>query len=163
MVAIVFLFSILSGQALTQVPSKTPDFSGSWTFDAQKTMAPDEKGRVVLAAMLGEEFTAIQTSTSLTLRIVNHGQLIVAVYDLTGQPSENVSPGDIVVTSRARWDRDRLVITSTSTSDHQGKTVTIETIRTLWIDKSGDLIIERIGKPENLVTPSRSVYTRRPK
>ena len=163
MVAIVFLFSILSGPALTQVPSKTPDFSGSWKFDAQKTMAPDEKGRVVLAAMLGEEFTAIQTPTSLTLRILNNGQLIVAVYDLTGRPSDNVSPGDIVVTSRATWDRDRLVISSTSTSEDQGKPVKLETTRIVWIDGAGDLIIERTGTPEHLVTRSRSVYTRRPK
>jgi hypothetical protein len=53
-----------------QVSKKTPDFSGSWTFDAQKTAQPDEKGRVVLAAMLGDEFTALQTATSLTLRIL---------------------------------------------------------------------------------------------
>ena len=123
-------------------------------------MTPDEKGRVVLAAMLGQEFTAIQDASSLTLRILNNGQLLVAVYDLTGRPVENVSPGDIVVTSRAKWDRDRLVITSSSTSDEQGKPVKVETTRVLWIDKAGDLIIERSGTPESLVTASRSVYRR---
>lgn len=155
------LFTILSGLALSQAHTRAPDLSGTWTFDAQKTMTPDEMGRVVLAAMLGEEFTAIQTSESLTLRILNNGQLIVAVYDLTGRPSENVSPGDIVVTSHARWDRDRLLISSTSTSDDKGTPVKVETTRVLWIDRAGDLIVERRGTPEHLVTASRSVYRRR--
>jgi hypothetical protein len=64
------------------------------------------------------------------------------------------------VTSRASVKADRLVISSTSTSDEKGKPVTIETTRVLWIDNAGDLIIERSGTPERLVTRSRSVYTR---
>lgn len=155
------LLGILSGALSPQLATQRPDFAGHWTFDAQKTMVPGKDGRVVLAAMLGEEFTAIQDASSLTLRILNNGQLIVAVYDLTGRPSENVSPGDIVVTSRARWDRDRLVISSTSTSDDQGRAVKVETNRVLWIDNAGDFIIERSGTPEDLVTRSRSVYTRK--
>ncbi len=159
MFVIATLLAVLNG-ALVQSETRRPDFSGSWTFDAQKTMAPDKDGRIVLAAMLGEEFTAIQTGTSLTLRILNNGQLVVAVYDLTGRSSENVSPGDIVVRSRAKWDGDRLLISSTSTSDDQGKPVTVETTRTLSIDSAGDVIIERTGSPASLVTPSRSVYRR---
>ena len=159
MIVIAALLAVLNG-ALVQSETRRPDFSGSWAFDAQKTMTPDKDGRVVLAAMLGEEFTAIQTATSLTLRILNNGQLVVAVYDLTGRSSENVSPGDIVVTSRAKWDGDRLLISSTSTSDDKGKQVTVETTRALSIDSAGDLIIERTGTPKSLVTPSRSVYRR---
>jgi hypothetical protein len=159
MLVIATLLAVLNG-ALVQSETRRPDFSGSWTFDAQKTMTPDKDGRVVLAAMLGEEFTAIQDATSLTLRILNNGQLVVAVYDLTGRSSENVSPGDIVVTSRAKWDGDRLLISSTSTSDDKGKQVTVETTRALSIDSAGDLIIERTGTPKRLVTPSRSVYRR---
>jgi hypothetical protein len=30
----------------------------------------------------------------------------------------------------------------------------------IWIDKAGDLIIERSGTPATQVTPSRSVYRR---
>jgi hypothetical protein len=159
MLVIATLLAVLNG-ALVQSETRRPDFSGSWTFDAQKTMTPDKDGRVVLAAMLGEEFTAIQTATSLTLRILNNGQLVVAVYDLTGRSSENVSPGDIAVTSRAKWDGDRLLISSTSTSEEKGKRVTVETTRILSIDPAGDLIIERTGTPKSLVTPSRSVYRR---
>ena len=143
-----------------QAAQRHPDFSGSWTFDATKTMTPDAEGRVVLAAMLGEEFTALQTDTSLTLRIVANGQLVVAVYDLTGKPTKNVSPGDIDVTSWARWKGDRLVITSASASEENGKPTKIETTRVLWIDEAGDLILERTGRPATHVPASRSVYRR---
>jgi hypothetical protein len=143
-----------------QGAQRPPDFSGSWIFDAQKTMKPDADGRVVLAAMLGDEFTALQTDTSLTLRIVANGQLVVAIYDLSGKPTKNVSPGDVDVTSWTRWKGDRLIITSASVSDDNGKATKVETTRVLWIDDAGDLILERTGRPETHVTPSRSVYRR---
>jgi hypothetical protein len=137
---------------------QTPDFSGTWVFDQQRTMQPGPDGRVVLAAMLGDEFVALQNSTSLTLRIKFQGDLVVAVYDLTGAQSRNVSPGDIEVTSRASWDGDKLVIDSSSEGVEEGKPITIKTRRVLWIDKAGDLILERSGTPANVVTSSRSVY-----
>lgn len=153
-----FVITLLVAQPAV---SAKPDFSGTWVFDANKTMQPGADGRVVLAAMLGEQFSAVQNETSLTLRITNQGQQVVAIYDLTGKPTENVSPGDIVVTSRASWKGDRLVIVSTSESVEKGTPVTIETTRTMWIDKAGDVILERRGTPERLVTASRSVYRRK--
>jgi hypothetical protein len=138
-----------------------PDFSGTWTFDQQKTMQPGPDGRIVLAAMLGDEFVALQNASSLTLRIKFQGDIIVAVYDLNGAESENVSPGDIRVTSRASWQREKLVIESISNGSEDGKPVTIKTKRAIWIDTSGDLIVERSGIPASLVTPSRSVYRRK--
>jgi hypothetical protein len=137
-----------------------PNLSGTWTFDQEKSMKPGPDGRVVLAAMLGEEFVALQTSTSLTLRITFQGDLVVAVYDLTGKESENLSPGDIKVTSRASWAGEKLVIESTSAGTADGKPVTIATKRIIWIDETGDLIVERSGTPASQVTPSRSVYRR---
>jgi hypothetical protein len=137
-----------------------PDLSGTWKFDQAKTMRPGADGRVVLAAMLGDQFVAIQTEKSLTLRISFNGELVVAVYDLTGADSENISPGDIRVTSRASWQGKKLVIDSTSGGTEQGKPITIATKRTIWIDEQGDLIVERSGTPASIVTASRSVYRR---
>jgi len=85
---------------------------------------------------------------------------VVAVYDLSGADSENVSPGDIRVTSRASWEGTKLVIDSTSEGTDQGKPVTVATKRTIWIDAQGDLIVERSGTPASVVTASRSVYRR---
>ena len=52
------------------------------------------------------------------------------------------------------------MIVSTSTATVKGQILTIETRRVLWIDRDGNLIIERTGTPASEVTPSRSVYTR---
>ena len=138
-----------------------PDFSGSWKFDQPKSMrqaGPD--GRVVLAAMLGEEFVATQDSAALTLVITSAGQKLKATYKLDGTESVNVSPGDIPVKSRASWDGDRLVIRSTSKTTEKGAPITIESKRVIWLSASGDLIIERTGTPASAVTPSRSVYSK---
>lgn len=155
------LLVLALGLAPRSATAERPDFSGRWTFDGVKSMAPGPDGRVVLAAMLGDEFTALQNPTSLTFRISFQGALVVAIYDLTGAASENISPGDIVVCSRAAWDGTRLVITSTSAGEPEdGRPVTIRSTRTLWIDETGDLVIERTGTPRSQVIPSRSIYTR---
>lgn len=137
------------------------DLSGSWKFDGPKSMrVPGPDGRVVLAAMLGDQFVATQDSASLTLVITSAGQRFTARYKLDGTDSINVSPGEIRVTSRAAWDGRRLVIRSTSESTEQGVRVRVETRRVIWLDAAGDLIIERTGTPASAVTPSRSVYTK---
>jgi hypothetical protein len=139
-----------------------PDLSGTWVFDQQKTMQPGPDGKIVLAAMLGERVVVQQTDAAITLRITFQGDVVVAVYDLTGAESKNVSPGDITVISRAAWKDGRLVIDSTSESVEAGKPVTVKTTRVMWIDKAGDLIVERSGSPASAVTTSRSVYVRPP-
>lgn len=154
------LLTLLLAAAAAVGPPQPPDLSGTWTFDQAKSLKPGPDGRIVLAAMLGDEFVALQKGTSLTLRISFQGDLVVAVYDLTGVETENVSPGDIAVKSRASWQNDRLVIDSTSDVVDQGTRVTVRTRRVIWIDEAGDLIIERSGTPASQVTPSRSVYRR---
>ena len=139
-------------------PAQTrPDFSGSWRFDRTKSMQP-WNGRIVIAAILGDECVATQDATALKLSITVGGQKVMAVYNFTGE-SRNLSPGDIPVTSRTSWDGGRLVILSTSASNVKGQDVTIETRRVLWLDGAGNLMIERTGTPASEVTPSRSVYT----
>jgi len=152
------LLGLLAVQATP--PVSRPDLSGTWVFDQAKTMQPGPDGRVVLAAMLGDEVTILQTGASLTLRILFNGEVIVAVYDLTGKESENLSPGDIKVTSRAQWLGGKLAIDSSSDGEESGRPVTIRTRRLIWIDEAGDLIVERSGTPASVVSPSRSVYRR---
>lgn len=141
-------------------PQATTDFSGTWTFDQAKTLKPGPDGKIVLAAMLGDQVVVQQDATSITLRITVQGDMVVAVYDLTGAESRNISPGDVPVMSRASWKGDRLIIESSSEGEEQGRPVTIRTTRVLWVDKAGDLIVERTGTPSSAVTPSRSVYRR---
>ena len=155
MLALVLLLSLSASQGST-------NFSGTWTLDTEKTLKPGPDGRIVLAPMLGERVVMSQNATSITMRISVQGGVVVATYDLTGAESRNVSPGDIRVVSRASWKGDRLIIESTSDGVDQGKPVTIRTTRVLWVDKAGDLIVERTGTPASAVTPSRSVYRKLP-
>ncbi len=136
-----------------------PDFSGTWTFDQPKSMEkPGPDGRVVLAAMLGEEFIAKQDATMLTLTITSGGQTVTAVYHLAGRETRNISPGNIAVMSQTMWDGRKFVIRSTSAGTEKRRKVTIRTRRVIWLDPDGYLVIERTGTPASLVTPSRSVY-----
>ena len=139
-----------------------PDFSGSWTFDREQTMKqpPSPDGRLVIAAMLGDEFVANQDDRALHLTIKAMGQTVNATYNLDGSESRNISPGEIVVVSRAQWDGDKLVIRSSSTSTDRGKPLTIETTRTMWLAKDGSLYMQRTGTPASEVTPSTSIYKR---
>src|SRR5829696_1972744 len=70
-----------------------PDLSGTWVFNQEKTMQPGADGKIVLAAMLGERVFVQQSDTAITLRITFQGDIVVAVYDLTGAESKNISPG----------------------------------------------------------------------
>ncbi len=158
--AVLFLV-LLTTVTRSDFARQPPDFSGSWRFDQAKSMQqPGPDGRIVLAAMLGEEFAARQDSSTLQLTIKTGGQTVTATYKLDGTESVNMSPGDIPVTSRAAWEDDKLVIRSTSKPKDKGAVVTIQSKRVLWLDRSGDLIIERTGSPAGSVTPSRSEYTK---
>lgn len=143
-----------------------PDFSGSWKFNAVKSAQPGPDGKVVLAAMLGDEFTARQSAASLELAIRAGATKVEVIYKLDGSESRNVSPGPpgqpgIPVVSTAKWEGDRLVVTSSSTSNNaQGRPIQIVTKRMMWLDASGDLILERTGTPESEVVPSKSVYSK---
>jgi hypothetical protein len=144
---------------LNAQPQTRPDFSGRWTFDRSRSAEP-WNGRIVIAPILGDECVATQDAASLQLVITVGGQKVTAVYNFEGE-SRNLSPGDIPVSSRTSWDGDKLVVVSTSTATVKGQILTIETRRVLWIDKDGNLVIERTGTPATEVTPSRSVYSRR--
>ena len=157
MLLIVLLPSLLPATPSAQA---RPDLSGTWRFDQEKSLKPGPDGRIVLAPMLGEEVVVLQRGTSITFRISFQGDTVAAVYDLTGAETENVSPGDIRVRSRASWEGQKLVIDSTSDGEEAGKPITIRSKRVIWIDQAGDLIVERSGTPVSQVTTSRSVYRR---
>ena len=151
--------------ALAAAVQTPPDFSGRWEFDRDKTMQPGPDGRIVLAAMLGDEVLVRQDAKTIAFTIDAGGQQVKAVYRLDGAESRNMSPGppgqpEIPVTSRATWDGSRLVILSMSVATENGVAVTVDTRRVLTIDAEGNLVIERTGTPASLVTPSRSVYRR---
>jgi hypothetical protein len=142
-----------------------PDFSGTWVFDEPSSTQRLPGGRVLVAKLLGDEVTIAQSAKELTLAIRIGTVGVDAVYALDGSESQNLSSEgggapDVTVTSRAAWEYNALVIRSTSTSEVQGRPVVTETIRRMWIDAAGRLILDRSGTPASDVPTSRSVYTR---
>ena len=140
-----------------------PDFSGTWTADQAKSTRTGADGVTRIALMLGSEFTARQDAATLTLDITAGPIHLTAVYRLDGSESRNVSPGgagqpDVTVVSRASWEGSKLVIRSISPSQLAGKTVTIESVRTMYLDADGTLVIDRTGTPVSEVPETRSVY-----
>jgi hypothetical protein len=151
--------------AATTFAQGRPDFTGNWIFDEAKSANMDANGKVTLARMLGDRFQARQDAATLTLTITSGGLKVTAIYQLDGSESRNMSPDgagrpDVAVISRASWEGDKLVIRSTSTSEAGDKPLTIESVRTLWLDASGSLILDRTGTPASEVPPTRSVYTK---
>jgi hypothetical protein len=160
------LACVLAGAVASGATAQTQtDFSGTWQFDRAKSMQPGPDGSVVLAALLGDEFTARQDATGLSLSIKSGAIRASAFFKLDGSESRNTSPGgagqpDVEVVSTAAWRGGKLVITSKSTSGVQGKPTLIVTTRVMWIDKDGSLMLDRSGTPVSEITPTRSVYTR---
>jgi len=162
-VVLLMLLAAVDAGAQPAPAKARPDFSGTWAFDQVKSAQPGPDGKVMLVAMLGDEFTALQDAVSLSLAIKAGGVRVNATYKLDGTESRNMSPGafgqpPVEVISRSSWEGDKLVIKSTSVSVLSGKNVPIDTRRVLWIDASGSLLVERTGTPATEVVPSRSIY-----
>jgi hypothetical protein len=163
--------ALASGEITAQ--ASHPNFSGKWVIDQPATIEAAKAGNLNGTIIFGESFVATQTDKSITLDISAGGLAVTAIYALDGSESKNTSPPNvtggapIVVTATARWDGNKLVITSTSQSpggpsrgDLNGM-ITVKSTRTMWIDEKGRLVIERAGTPPTVVPPSTSVYVKR--
>ncbi len=165
------LLPIAPGQA--QGPKSRPDFSGTWVFDPDATDAVsslERKGTNIF----GASFVAHQDARSLTfdITIAQGAPPIQATYALDGSQTKNVSPpqtvgaAPIVVRATAKWLGDKLIIESRSRQPGgrgaRGATgptvVNVVSTRTIWLDQSGRLVIDRDGTPKPVVPSTRSVY-----
>lgn len=139
-------------------------FGGTWVFDQEATVASAREAKMQAGPIFGDGFNAVQTEKSLTLHITAGTLNITATYALDGSESKNVSPPSapgappINIVSIAKWDGDRLSVTSTSQSPGANGPIDVKSVRTMWLDSSGRLVIERTGTPTTIVPSSRSVY-----
>lgn len=140
-----------------------PDFSGTWTAVQARSVRTGSDGKSRTALLLGGECTIRQDATTLTLDITAGQLRVKAVYKLDGTESRNSAPEgaggpNVEIVSRASWEGSKLVIRSTSTGQSNGKTIQIESVRTLFIDSDGTLVLDRVGTPISEVPETRSVY-----
>ena len=118
-----------------------PDFSGTWTLDPAATGTTGGGGR----GMGGGPITVKQTADTLTIeRQGRGGGTNVQTYKLDGSESE-ITMGQMTAKATAKWDGDKLVITTKSERGEQTQT---------WSLANGVLTIERTGGQG----PSKTVY-----
>lgn len=128
------------------VYAQAPDFSGTWTMDAEKTAAANPNAGAGGGGRMGggggrggaAPLVLKQDAKTLTITRTVGETPIVTTYNLDGSPSKNQGMGrggeaPPVVTSSAKWDGAKLVVTSdngqTITYAMDGTWLTIATTR----------------------------------
>ncbi len=121
--------------------AQKPDFSGTWTPDAAAA-PPAGGGR---GGGMAGPMTVVMKGDTLTVERMAGENKIVATYKLDGTASENKMMGrggEVVTKSTAKWDGDKLVI-STERPGRDGAPMTqVQT----WSMEAGNLVIERPGQ-----------------
>lgn len=118
--------------AVSGYAQKHPDFSGTWTLDPEASgMQGGGRG------MMGGPMTVKQTADTLTIEREGRNGTMTQSYKLDGSESVNKMMGrggEMEIKSTAKWDGDKLVITTstgmgenTQTWSVDGSTLTIET------------------------------------
>jgi hypothetical protein len=138
--AVAFMASNAFAQAKTS-------FAGTWTMVvdsaamAQQQMAGGGRGGRPGQGGFGQTFTAAQDAGKLTITRTTQNGDVVSVYNLDGSDSKNTVQGRggaTEVVSHAKWDGDKLVISTTR--DFNGQSTT--TTQTLAVDPAGSLWVE---------------------
>jgi hypothetical protein len=158
---------IATGAAFAQQAS----FAGRWVLAPDPAPTSQRGGRPAPANQgtgWGSDLTITQDATTLTIEYARFGRGDMQpptklAYRLDGSESRNtinVGRGPQDQVSRARWEGDRLIITTVHRFTVDGKELTSETTRVLWLDGPGSLVIETtysavMGGPSATV---RSVY-----
>ena len=125
-----------------------PDFSGKWTLDPASAPQGGGGGGGGRGGGgrgggggLGQEFTAKQDATSLTITRDQGGQPVAATYKLDGSESKNTVAGRNGAqeqVSKTMWMGDKLMITTTVNFGGNN----VEQSRTLSLD-GGNLVVEQ--------------------
>jgi hypothetical protein len=113
----------------TSVYAQAPNFSGTWTIDAEKTAAANPNagggggGRMGGGGgRMGGPMTLTQDATKLVIAQTMGENTVTTTYNLDGSPSKNMAMGrggQTEITSTAKWDGAKLVVTSDN-----GQTIT---------------------------------------
>jgi arylsulfatase len=149
---------------LVSIAAATPDFSGRWTSDSMTDMGSG----------WGSTITLTQDASRLTVEYAFFGRgdmqpPLRFAYALDGSETKNsvmMGRGVQVQSSRAVWQGDALVITTTQAFDDPltGKSGTTEVKRTLMLESPASLVVEtkRSGVLGGPPSTSRTVYKKVP-
>jgi len=129
--------------------AQKPDFSGTWTPDTS-AMTPPATGTTGGGArgggrgMAGPMTVKIDGDT-LTIERTRGENKVVSTYKLDGTESINKQTmgqmGEVEIKSVAKWDGDKLTITS----QQPGREGAVQEVTETWSLEGGNLVVERTG------------------
>jgi len=108
------------------------DFSGTWTPDVDPAAAAPAGGG---GRGMGGPMTVKQTATELSIERQGRQGAVTTVYKLDGSETE-VAMGQMTAKASAKWDGNKLVITTKSDMGEQTQT---------WSLADGKLTVDRTG------------------
>lgn len=141
--------------------AQKPDFSGSWTVDPSASQAPPARGGGGRmggrgGGMTGGPMVVKQAGDTLTIERTMGQNKVTTTYKLDGTESENRTmgrDGEMVSKSTAKWDGDKLTITTKQAGRGGAERVSTQ----VWELEGGNLTVEstRTGRGGNPMTTKR--------
>ncbi len=135
LVALLAFVVALPAMAIAQ----TPDFTGKWTQDMEKSDPPMGGGRGPGGP---QSLTITQTAAEITLERQTPNGVMKTVYKLDGSPSVNAMGRGGEVTSKSAWEGGKLV---TKYSRTMGQT-TVEVTETRSLEADGTMTVVTVTK-----------------
>jgi hypothetical protein len=135
LVALLAFVVALPAMAIAQ----TPNFTGKWTQDMEKSDQPMGGGRGPGGP---QSLTITQTATEITLERETPNGVVKTVYKLDGSPSVNAMGRGGEVTSKSAWEGGKLVTTYSRTT---GQT-TVEVTETRSLEADGTMTVVSVTK-----------------
>jgi hypothetical protein len=131
--------------AAPAIAQDKPNFSGSWTLVVDPNAAGGGGGRGGRGgAGLGQAATLTQDATTLTVTRQTQNGEVKMVYNLDGSDSKNMAMGrggQTEQVSKAAWDGNKLVISTTLTMGEN----TVTRTQTFALDATGQLTVTVSG------------------
>jgi hypothetical protein len=148
LVALLALVLALPALALAQ----TPNFSGKWAQDMEKSQMPAGGGGGRGPAG-PQSWTYTQSATELVMERETPNGVMKTVYKLDGSPSVNAGGRGGEVTSKSAWEGSKLVTKYTRTMGENS----IDVVETRYMDGE-NLVVESVMKTPNGERTSKLVF-----
>lgn len=148
LVALLALVLALPAMALAQ----TPNFSGKWTQDMEKSQMPAGGGGGRGPAG-PQTWTYTQSAAELVMERETPNGVMKTVYKLDGSPSVNAGGRGGEVTSKSAWEGSKLVTKYTRTMGENS----IDVVETRYMEGE-NLVVESVMKTPNGERVSKLVF-----
>ena len=153
--AVLMSVAALTSTAPSASAQAKPNFAAKWTMVVDPN-APPAGGRGMRG--LGQEATITQDAGTLTIVRTGPNGEVKTVYNLDGSDSKNTMTfggNSVDQISKAKWDGDKLVITTTSNFNGNA----FETTMAFSLDASGNLVVDSTSPPRGGGAPTTTHMT----